>query len=248
MGWMLAWGIVAVMAFSAAIWDPDEVESYLNSSLWDRLLAALWAGLIFGLILGVIVGLVQWLSLRRPARQILFSILATIAGMMFLCTLTGTGGPAEVEGQATKFLRLGIIAGLVGGGFSGLCQALLLRPHLRRINSWIVLTVIGWALGWIVVLWLGGLMEQSKVGQPLTLLALLIGGTLAGLMQWLVLRSEVKDAGWWIPATALGWGLVFFPINFSQGFIALGGSGAMIGISTGTMLLWLFGDSPPQPH
>jgi hypothetical protein len=235
------------MAFSAAIWDPDEVKAYLNSSIWDRLVAGLWAGFIFGLILAVIVALVQRVTMRSPARKILISVLATIAGTMLLCTLTGTSGPAEVEDPAVKFLRLGIIAGLVGGGFSGLCQTLLLRRQLRRTNSWVMLTVIGWALGWIIILWPGGLMEQSKVGQPLALLALVIGGAMAGLIQWLVLRLEVKRAGWWIPATALGWGLAFFPINFSEGFIALGGSGAMIGISTGAALLWLFRNSP-QPH
>jgi hypothetical protein len=235
------------MAFSAAIWDPDEVEAYLNSSIWDRLVAGLWAGFIFGLILAVIVALVQWVTLRSPARKILISVLATIAGMMLLCTLTGLGGPAEHESQATRYLRLGVMAGLVGGGFSGLCQTLLLRRQLRRTNSWVMLTVIGWALGWIIILGPGGLMEQSKVGQPLALLALVIGGAMAGLIQWLVLRLEVKRAGWWIPATALGWGLAFFPINFSEGFIALGGSGAMIGISTGAALLWLFRNSP-QPH
>jgi hypothetical protein len=33
-----------------------------------------------------------------------------------------------------------------------------------------------------------------------------IAGTVLGAAQWLVLRSRIHQGGWWIPATALGFG------------------------------------------
>ena len=61
------------------------------------------------------------------------------------------------------------------------------------------------------------------------------GGAIAGLCQWLVLRHNVKRAGWWILVTAVSWGIVYlFPIVY---FSILGG--VAVGVITGAALVWL---------
>ena len=59
-------------------------------------------------------------------------------------------------------------------------------------------------------------------------------GTVAGLMQWLVLRRQVARAGWWVLACTLGW-VVAVPVG------DLGGppGWAVYGAITGAVLVWL---------
>jgi len=51
-----------------------------------------------------------------------------------------------------------------------------------------------------------------------------VGGAVLGLGQWLLLRHNVKRAGWWILATIVGWVIA---------------AGASVGVITGTVLVLL---------
>jgi hypothetical protein len=105
----------------------------------------------------------------------------------------------------TALLRM-LVVGALTGGAAGVLQWLVLRRRVSQSSGWILASVVGYAVGAVVVL-LGLWLDASR-----TTLLLLLGarggvfGVLVGVMQWLVLRSHLAHAGWWIVASILGWG------------------------------------------
>jgi len=90
-------------------------------------------------------------------------------------------------------------------------------------------------------------------------LAFILGGTLTGLLQQRILRHQVRRSGWWVPASAAGWGLgviglaiIYFVLPAMEKgpapFVLLLirnlilptvlGAG-LLGIVTGVTLIWL---------
>lgn len=91
---------------------------------------------------------------------------------------------------------------------------------------WPVLTFVGWAVGESGVLFIGSRIVrpsnaslnwlQTVEGAIVVVLAWTLGGVLAGLGQWLILRRLVQGAGWWIPTAILVLliaGLAFFSLG-----------------------------------
>lgn len=236
-GWLLGWLVAAVLAM-ATFWDPDEVEAYLRSP-WAYVLTRMVLGAIVGIIIGAVIGLLRWLVLRRSARDVILSVLATIVGSALLCA-TSAIGPSQLESDFTIGLRSGAVGGAIGGLFGGSCQWLILRRRVSRADGWILLTVVGWAIVWAITyaVSLSSAVEQHVTSQILSLAAVLAGGAIAGLGRWLLLRPNVKRAGWWILATALSWGMAYW-LALSESVISL----AVVGVITGTMLVWLLSHS-----
>lgn len=90
---------------------------------------------------------------------------------------------------------------------TGAMQYGLLRHHLPRMGWWVLATVAGWLLGMLLIAlpsWLGW-MDTPLNNLDLILL---IMGLAIGVTQWALLRRRLARAGWWIAATALGWGLL----------------------------------------
>ena len=246
LGWVLASLLTLGMAFAFAIPDPDAVEAYLSSPLGERVFDGLMLGAMVGLIPAVLIALF-WVVLRRSARDVLWAVLATILGSALLCVV-GRGGGPQIESSSLTMLRLGILGGMTGGGFVGLCQWIILRRRVSRINGWIGLTVAGWVIGWTITLWGTDLTEQLfsalpigwatgpiEQGSPnlmLSAAALVVGGAVVGSGQWLLLRQNVRRAGWWILATAIGWVIA---------------AGAGVGAITGTALVLLLHYAPRDP-
>jgi hypothetical protein len=247
LGWFLTWLLTIVMAFAFVIPDPDAARIYLSSSPWERLSDGLLLGAMVGVIPGLVMGLFQ-IVLRRSTRDVILAVLATIVGSALLCVVGRAGGP-QIESAFMTTLRLGILGGAIGGGFVGLCQWIILRRKVSKVNGWILLTVASWVIGWTITLWATGLMEQFSSALPvgpvpgpieqralnptLSFAALFAGGAIIGLGQWLLLRHNVKRAGWWILATVISWSIA---------------GGAGIGLITGTTLVLLLRFAPRSPQ
>lgn len=82
--------------------------------------------------------------------------------------------------------------------------------------GWFLASAVGWAIGWLV----GGPVGEA-VGWPISeavdiVVGEILGGAAAwgalglvlGTAQWLLLRRQIRKAGWWVPATIVGWAVV----------------------------------------
>lgn len=121
---------------------------------------------------------------------------------------------------------------------TGVLQYALLRRYLPRMGWWVFVTVAGWFLGVLLIalpVWLGW------TDTPLNNLDLifLVMGLAIGITQWLLLRRRLALAGWWIAASALGWGLLglITPGNsldqyglFTLGFLPACATAAMLAL------------------
>lgn len=87
--------------------------------------------------------------------------------------------------------------------------------------KWMLLSTVGWVMGW-----------------ALTGEAAITIGAVVGIMQWMVLRTLFRQAGWWILASSVGWaaGYAMISILFPSESIVL--PGAVIGATMGAMQ-WL---------
>ena len=99
--------------------------------------------------------------------------------------------------------------------FTGLLQYLILRHYLPGMGWWIPATALSWLLPFGIMRLVYFLLPAGLAVDSTLLNALLIAlmGSLIGLIQWLVLRKHVRQAGWWILACAVGWGLAFLVIG-----------------------------------
>lgn len=71
---------------------------------------------------------------------------------------------------------------------------------------WVLASTLGWAMGFAVaavVLWtIGSAGAVHSSLAPVVVFA--VGGGVAGIMQWFLLRRHIPQAGWWVLASALG--------------------------------------------
>ena len=154
------------------------------------------------------------------------------------------GGTIEVAGRTriTQDLLFGYVFFPLLGLLTGLLQYLLLRRYLPRIGWWIAATALGWLLG-ISVAYLGYAIWPVALNANSTWAAEIVFvsvGAAMGLVQWLVLRRRVPRAGWWVLASALGWGLVR-PVagEAFTSLLELLIIGAVPAVVTGLALWWL---------
>ncbi len=74
--------------------------------------------------------------------------------------------------------------------------------YVRKAGWWILATAIGWSIGFIVGLELTS--GYSVTDKQAVIIFIVLGASL-GLTQWLVIRSQVQYAGWWIFANTTIW-------------------------------------------
>ena len=95
----------------------------------------------------------------------------------------------------------------------GYLQYILLRRYFPHMGWWILATAIslsftflGLDMGWSIASALG--IDPYSVW--LVVIQLMLVGGFLGAAQWFVLRRQIPNAVWWIPANMVGWGMVGF--------------------------------------
>jgi hypothetical protein len=136
--------------------------------------------------------------------------IAYLITMIILKIITGmVGDYVYVDGVrhiTEDYLAIYILVP-IASVLTGAMQYGLLRRFLRRSGWWVPATFAGWLLG-ILLIALPGWMRWIDSPLNNSDLILLMMGFAIGLTQWLVLRGQVAQAGWWIVANSLGWALV----------------------------------------
>jgi hypothetical protein len=117
-------------------------------------------------------------------------------------------------GAAFAALVMGtILVGCAVGIAQGFVLQHTLRTPIRAWGAWLICTTIGWSSGLcaaaLASMPLGRYLYQT-LDRPLVPLIEggligLGGGCLVGILQWFVLRHTVKQAGYWILTTVIGW-------------------------------------------
>jgi hypothetical protein len=143
-----------------------------------------------------------WLALTTV------SIFVAFALMWLIVSEVGkvAGGTIIINGRShftEDYLAVPIFMPLLGL-ITGLLQYPLLRRYLPRMGWWIGATTIGWLLAPFTIFFLVEGLSINAEWFTFWIIPALIGGSV-GFMQWLVLRRRLARAGWWIPATMVGW-------------------------------------------
>lgn len=199
-----------------------------------------WFGLMFAPAL--LVPLKRMLIPEQPSRPRQSNIPMWWKSASFWLTLlawtaaTSAGITVMILPGMSDFLRI-----LIAFFLMGLLQGLVLRRFWRDTLRWTLATAAGLFCGFylsarfvLLDLYLG---MSPEAGELDNLFGYSTLGAVFGLFQWLVLRRHVQDAYWWIVVNMLAWtagGLMFR--GDSMGFVATGG---VVGVATGTILLWL---------
>jgi hypothetical protein len=166
---------------------------------------------------------------QRPGWRVWFLwLVAGGYGWGMAVVVTGLGeltlqfSPPDIMAAYLGVASAGILVGVL--------QWLVLRNKLERAGRWVLASLGAASILGIFVFGIGIINKDIGwiVGTGLL-------GTVAGVLQWMVLRGQVRRAGWWILASTMGW-LVGIPAGEMVGW---NGLGAAHGIITGAVLVWL---------
>ena len=181
-------------------------------------------------------------------------VLASTVGL----AVGGAVGFAVVDAvpEAVGFTVSVAVSWAVAGASMGTAQWLVLRRHIPGAGWWVLASTVGLAVGFAVALAVSeavgltvGLTGGSHFSSEPVALVLFgaVAGASMGTAQWLVLRRQVSQTGWWVLASIVGVALsvaVFFTVTAGveeAAGVAGGGalSGAVYGAITGGVLVWL---------
>jgi len=119
-----------------------------------------------------------------------------------------------------RFLLPNLTFVTIGIGLAVL-QWLVLQHRIRKSWRWMIATALGWLLGSTLIM--------AFLPEGMDFLAGVIIGVTTGTAQWLVLRSELYWAGWWIVISVIAWttGMALLPGVMLTGVMA----GAITGLA-----------------
>jgi len=170
------------------------------------------------------------------------------------------------EGSDSIILKLGLDNAalfIVVAAVVSLMQWLALRRVIQRAGFWVLASIIGFTISSSihgVVCHFYGYPDDLGLppGALVWTLAFILGGTLTGLLQQRILRHQVRWSGWWVPASAAGWGLSVIGLAIACFVLPTGRKGpapfvlllirelivptigtVLLGIVTGWALIWL---------
>ncbi len=159
--------------------------------------------------------------------------------------------------------NLSLVAALIlipvsAGFLVGLFQWLVLRQYLTHSADWIVHEGAGWSLGYALGLILIRALGETVLG---ALLAYAIFGGIIGVIQWPVLRREIRHAVPWVLANVAAWAIGSYASQLvltllvsddviSQVVSTLtisGVTGLVAGLITGLTLVWTVRQPEREP-
>lgn len=145
---------------------------------------------------------------------------------------------------------------MLSGTLSSVLQWLILRQHIRRAGWWVPASAAGW-LGGFVLFLLFTVPSVSVVGMSTAttgpLLRLSLGamagagvGAATGVLQWLILRRQIRQAGGWVVVSIAAWllGFVALVLASQATSVTFLGVGTLVGVVVGgitgaaQVLLW----------
>ena len=152
---------------------------------------------------------------------------------MFISFCTAIGLAASIRNSQLSpifaYVLEGIAMTLAGGTVSGIISAFLgnllfqseLAAHRRRYR----MVVLGTLIGYIITTCLFEVCNKLSLA-PINFIfatGTFIGGGIAGLLQWQVLRRVVRGAWIWIPIVAVSWTIVSLIFLSIMSFLAMVG-------------------------
>jgi hypothetical protein len=158
----------------------------------------------------------------------------------------------QTGSEPFAFALLGVTLAVVAF-LPGSLQWLILRKRVSRAHWWVLFSGIGSFLGFLAIMLgmnlaigvAGGEDGSVYIMLPGFGLAFAFAGALAGAFQWIVLRTWVPRASWWILISSVSWaasGLAYLLLTRgNDSAIPLGGvvSGVLSGGVTGLGIVWL---------
>jgi len=175
------------------------------------------------------------------------------------------------SGEVTAWMPVlaAILCGAAIGATIGLAQWFVLRREFRRMGWWVAATLAGYAsigllsliagvfqpgwLDWALTLIINGKMHwlaRVVTSWPAAswsagAITLTLFGAVLGIMQWLILRGRVYQAGWWIAISTGGWALAAaLSIVLSDSLVVLTSWLVPVAVAGGGMV-WLLRHSAP---
>jgi MFS family permease len=140
------------------------------------------------------------------------------------------------------------VGGAVCGGLLGIIQRRVLQRQTSQFSWWVEASTVGGAVSGAV----GGAVALVVDEAQILAMVPAVGGALVGIAQWLVLRRQVDQAGYWVLASTVGWamgGAVALVLGGMRGWdlilvillLPVGGmvATAWYGAITGGVLVWL---------
>jgi hypothetical protein len=138
----------------------------------------------------------------------------------------------------------------IGAGFLvGFFQWLALQKYLTHAADWILHGGAGWSLGYALGLLIVQTLNDTLLG---ALIGYLVFGALIAIIQWPVLRREIRKAAPWVVTNVIAWALGSYlgqlllnlitkQDTISQGLssaVISGVTGLVAGALTGAALVW----------
>ena len=130
-------------------------------------------------------------------------------------------------------------------------QWILLRNHFSKSFWWVLAGTFGRffgvLIGYIAIITIIVQFDPPSGIWQFYLFSTL-RGTILGISQWLFLRQQRTQTGWWVLASAIGWTIGLILIDSSQDeLIRSGVDYALAGIITGAVMIWILRQPAPEP-
>jgi len=107
---------------------------------------------------------------------------------------------AIYQSRAIHSVNVAVIHGVSIGVAVGSAQWILLRRRLDYSEWWVLLTTIGWVIGYIAAIFPKSSISAVALGT-------IYAPPAVSMMQWLVLKRSVSRAAWWILIVSIAGGL-----------------------------------------